>query len=48
MPSFYVVVTTLLLLSLGLLGFAGTFSASLVATPTTSNTVSGSDRDVHE
>jgi hypothetical protein len=27
MPSFYVVVTTLLLLSLGLLGFAGTFSS---------------------
>ena len=45
MPSFYVVVTTLLLVSLGLLG---SFAASLVATPTTSNMVSGSDRDVQE
>jgi hypothetical protein len=48
MPSFYVVVTMLLLISLGLLGFAETFSTSLVAPPTTLNTVSGSDRDVQE
>ena len=42
MPSFYVVVTVLLLISLGLLGLAETFSTSLVVTPPTSNTVSSS------
>ena len=45
MPSFYVVVTVLLLISLGLLGLAETLSTSLVVTPPTSNTVSGSGAD---
>jgi hypothetical protein len=52
MPSFYMlVVATLLLISLGLLDFASTFSAAFVAQPTivsdfdeaASNTISGFD-----
>jgi hypothetical protein len=50
MPSIYLIVTTLLLISLALLGFAETFS-DVVDTPTTmSGTVGGfdADRDVPE
>ena len=45
MPSFYLIVTMLLLISLGLLEFASTFSDSdfFVVTPTMSNTVTDFD-----
>jgi hypothetical protein len=44
MPSFYLTVTMLLLISLGLLEFASTFSDSdFVVAPTMSNTISGFD-----
>ena len=47
MPSFYLAVTTLLLISLGLLDYASRFSNSdfLVVTPTMSNTASDFDAD---
>jgi hypothetical protein len=47
MPSFYLVVTTLLRISLGLLDYASRFSDSdfLVVTPTMSNTVIDFDAD---
>jgi hypothetical protein len=44
MPSFYLIVTMLLLISLGLLEFASTFPDSdFVVAPTMSNTISGFD-----
>jgi len=48
MPSFYLAVTTLLLISLGLLDYASRFSNSdflVVVTPTMSNTASDLDAD---
>jgi hypothetical protein len=50
MPSFYLILAALLLISLGLLGVAETFSDSLIGPPTISSTVSDfdADRDVLE
>jgi hypothetical protein len=47
MASFYLIVTTLLLISLGLLDYASRLSDSdfFVVTPTMSNTVSDFDAD---
>lgn len=45
MPSFYLILAALLLISLGLLGVAETFSGLLIGTPTMSSTVTGFDAD---
>ena len=50
MPSFYLILAALLLISLGLLGVAETFSDLPIGTPAISSTVSGfdADRDARE
>jgi hypothetical protein len=50
MPSFYLILAALLLISLGLLGVAETFSDLLIGPPTISSRVSDfdADRDVLE
>jgi hypothetical protein len=45
MPFLFAAVTTMLLISLALLGFAETFSNLLIKTPTMSSTVDGADAD---